>query len=847
MRTTFTRIGLLVFWGVLAAVSRLAAQPCTIALSSVVTDETCPGFYDGSIDLTVAGAIGMSNYTWSNGAVTQDLVSITSGIYSVSVIDANGCVALDTFVITDAHGITVSLGNDTTLCNITNYLLTPITTGATFYFWQDASQQPTYLANGPGGYSVYVANSFGCYDDDTLFLSQYPILNASAESTQPGCGAATTGALDLTMTGGTPPFNYAWSNGSNNEDLVGLGVGSYMVTVSDANNCTALTNGIILPKVQLSQFSTDDSLACSTAPINFRSHSYGFLVDGINDYIEIPDTPLVRPGPQFSLEAWIKPSSASGAAQVIVEKRMASGDGISIIYDPATRLITARQQDGPFFAMLTSSAILQIGIWSHIAFVVDGTFSKLYINGVLDQSLLYSDGHNVVPGTPWTIGGGPNRVTFNGLIDEVRLWNLVLTPQQVVELNQRPMPPGLLNMSFYFNFDQAPGTATATDHSVNALQGTFVNANLQTAWTPSNPMRLDFLWNFGDGSFNNSQIPTHGYQQLTDILANVVLTVTTSQGCESKDTLVLPVHTPGNPNILLSRDYPFCIMDSVYLTLPSTYNTYLWSDGSTNDSLLATASGLYTVVADDGAGCVHTDSLQLTFFPASVPQPVVTPAGTTTICEGDTATLSVGLGYSTYLWSNGATTHTILLTDSGAFTVYVTNGFGCHRTSDTATVVVLAAPLATITASNDTLYASAGNGYQWYENLVPIQGAITSHYVPLHSGSYTVRVDVGAGCDALSDPFTFLVGIGDPASLGALTIFPNPTAATCYLQLDLARSENVSLVITDLQGRVLWTDARRMLQGQNQLELPTGMLAAGTYLLKVQGNGSPLLRMISKL
>ncbi len=817
-----------------------------MALNAVVTDETCPGFFDGTIDLTATGPSGLVTYVWSNGATTEDLASVNTGTYTVTATDASVCIVIDTFVVTDAHGLTVSLGNDTTLCEITNYLLSPVTMGATFYYWQSGAQTTTFLAQTPGSYNVYVQNSFGCFATDTIELSEFPALNVALATTQPGCGSA-LGALDLSVTGGAPPYDYVWSTGSTNQDLNNLPTGFYDVAITDANNCLLNTNGMILPTVVLSDFSANSSLVCDTDSIRFLAHDYAFLVDGIDDYFEVPDTIVIQPDSNYTLEAWIRPLSGAGAPQVVVEKRILSNDGVSLVFNPLTRQIHARIQNGSDFVLLSSNAVLNLGVWTHVSLVVDETYTSLYINGVLDTVANYTRGTNVVAGTPWRVGGGPARLSFNGTIDEVRLWNVALTPSQVAEFSQRPIPNGFSKLSLYLPFDQAPGAQLVTEQSPNARIGFFVNANLQTAWQSANPMGLTFFWDFGDGGVNNSQTPTHVFPNNLWINANVVLSVTNSQGCASRDTLVLPVHTPANPMISQTSEAPFCLGDSTFLFAQNNYTSYLWSNGSTNDTILVNSTGTYSIVANDGAGCIHADSLRLIFYPNSVPLPVLTPQGTTTICLGDSVTLDVGLGYAAYVWSNGASTSSIVVTQPGSYMVTVANGFGCVRISDTSKVIVLPVPTATISNNGGTLFASVGASYQWFLNGQPILGAISISYVPIVNGSYVVHVGNPNGCDAISQPYSFLVGLSEADFAADFALFPNPAVGDVQIRFWSRRPTTVGLSILDLQGRVLSMQQMRIDQGENLLALPTTSLPAGTYMVCVQGHDQRLVRLLSKL
>lgn len=824
-----------------------ASPPCNVTLSAVVTDETCPGFYDGAIDLVVTGATGNVSYTWSTGDLVEDIASITSGTYSVTILDANGCVASGSYTVTDAHGLTVSLGNDTSLCNITNYLLTPVTSGATFYYWQDGSQSTTFLANSPGIYDVYVQNSFGCFATDTVELLEFPVAVASLAYTQPGCGTQ-LGGLDLSPSGGQPPYTYHWSNGLATQDNTPIGPGTYTVTLTDANGCETVTFGILFPPGDMSDFSLDVSKVCDYRDsLPFKSFSNGFLGDGLNDYLTLADTTFTRPGDLYTLEAWVRPTALAGVPQVVAEKRLLSNDGVSITYDPATQKVHTIHQNGPYFVRVESNASLQTGAWSHIALVVDSVYTKLYINGVLDSMAAFSGGTNPVPGTAWTFGGGPNRTSFVGMIDELRFWNVAMPPEEIQEIGHRPVPSAVNELDFYINFDQATGSNHVHDRSQHHLEANFVNADSEAVWVATNPLGLSYLWDFGDGTFNNSQNPTHNYAPMIFANSQVILRVSTLQGCTSRDTLMLPTHTQGNPFIQTSGSGPYCLGDTIGLFVSGQYSTYQWTNGSTNDSIWVTTTGNYGIDADDGVGCVHHDTLHITVFPNNTPAPIITPAGTTTLCDGDSVLIDVGSGYANYYWSNGATTQSIVVLDSGSYSVIVANGFGCTKLSDTAVVVVVPTPLATITAVGNVLTASPGTSYQWFFNGQPILGAINQTHTALQSGDYSVHVGNSGSCDAVSADFNFLVGLVGPATAGNWQLFPNPTTSDPRLNYELTRAVTLHLQIIDLQGRVLWHSQAKLAAGKGQLEIPMESLPSGAYLLKIDGPQVNTSHMISKM
>ncbi|HUX94429.1 MAG TPA: choice-of-anchor X domain-containing protein [Bacteroidales bacterium] len=149
--------------------------------------------------------------------------------------------------------------------------------------------------------------------------------------------------------------------------------------------------------------------------------------------------------------------------------------------------------------------------------------------------------------------------------------------------------------------------------------------------------------------------------------------------------------------------------------------------------------------------------------------PTITPSGPLTFCSGGSVTLTSSAG-TTYLWSNGATTQSIVVSTSGSYSVQVTNAQGCQSASSApATVTVNALPATpTITPGGPLIFcsggsvnltSSAGTTYQWSN------GATTQTINVNTSGSYTVRVTNAAGCQSA------------PSSPATVTVNPLPAAA----------------------------------------------------------------------
>lgn len=844
MRRSFTRILLACLcWLPLSAIA--GGGPCNIALSHASVDETCPGFYDGSINLSVTGQNGNVTYLWSNGATSEDISSLTSGIYTVIATDGLGCMAFDTVVIGASYVLIVDLGPDTTYCDLSNFELLAVCPTANFFYWQDGSSDTSLIVTGPGLYSVYAQDANGCYDEDSVVLSQHPVPVPKIATTHPGCGSA-TGALDLTVSSGTLPFTFLWSTGATTEDLPSVALGNYSVVVEDSNGCQAETGTRVIAPRDICEYEIGSPIVCSSHTIQFLPFHYGLEFDGNDDYVEVPDIAAIRPSNEFTIEAWIMPSALSGPAQTVLEKRTNSEDGYSIRYDPLTRNLSVRLQNGPLLSTFTATTPLLLYQWSHVALVIQDSHVALYINGDLEQEVTYTGGVEPTVGTPLTIGGGPSRQSFKGRIDEVIHWNVALNAAEVGELSLKNLPAGMPEHGLYLNFNEAPGGATATDWSSNANSAHLIYMDTTNAWTQTNPMGMTYLWDFGDGTVNNSQAPFHGYLPRVWQTMRTTLTVTSDQGCQSSDTVNLPVHTPAVPFVNADTTSHYCMGDTVRLWVMQGYSAYNWSTGSTNDSITVLSSGLYVATALDLLGCVHTGSIPIHFNPNSTPAPVITPAGNLVMCEGDTVLLDVGGGYSYYLWNTGDTTSTLAVTDSGEFIVTVRNGFGCEHTSDTVFMTSLPAPSGVVIAVNDTLYAAFGTSYQWFLNGDSIPGAISNFFVPTSNGTYTVHVSGQGGCVTVSDPYSFAVGMAEEWTWGNAVVYPNPTQDQSTLKLNLRKAATLQWTLTDMSGKVLQTHSAKCAAGINMLKLPTDQLAKGIYLLSLTGAGSPWMTTVTK-
>jgi len=212
-----------------------------LVLTAATVNPNCLGATNGAIDLSVQGGIEPYTYRWSTGATTQDLTTLPVGSYRVTVTDSAGCSKETTFQLTSpvilASGQLTRPG-----CGQANGQINlSVSGGAAPYtfLWSNGSTSEDATGLTTGLYNVLVTDANGCSTRPSFFLAENNTLRITFVVTPTSCLDNNSGAIDLTVTGGTPPYAYHWQNGSTTEDLTELPTGTQRVTVTDATGCTA--------------------------------------------------------------------------------------------------------------------------------------------------------------------------------------------------------------------------------------------------------------------------------------------------------------------------------------------------------------------------------------------------------------------------------------------------------------------------------------------------------------------------------------------------------------------------------------------------------------------------------
>jgi hypothetical protein len=329
--------------------------------------------------------------------------------------------------------------------------------------------------------------------------------------------------------------------------------------------------------------------------------------------------------------------------------------------------------------------------------------------------------------------------------------------------------------------------------------------------------------------------------------------VNNNTGCESntRTPVVLTINTSPAAAISAGGPITFCDGGSVVLTA-NAGSSYSWSNGATTQSITVTAAGTYTVTVTQAGGCTSTSpAVNVAINPT--PTSSITANGPLSFCEGNSVVLTASPGNTGYLWSNGQTVPSITVSQSGMYSVTVTNAQGCSNTSSATAISVIPKPTVTISAApvtslfpglNTTLTASvnpAGNyNYLWMLNGTPVAGA-NGPTIPVtveNLGDYSVTVSAVGSCSNTSSSLT----IGDSAT-ARLFIWPNPNKGNFKVSYYSQPQQNpvYTLTIYDTRGAYVFRGNYNIGSPYETLEVDMLKFSKGVYhIVLTDRNGKRL-------
>jgi hypothetical protein len=303
-----------------------------------------------------------------------------------------------------------------------------------------------------------------------------------------------------------------------------------------------------------------------------------------------------------------------------------------------------------------------------------------------------------------------------------------------------------------------------------------------TLSTPDN--HLSYLWSNGATTSTINAVISDDYS----------LTIDNGNGCvRTSNSINIDITPAPSANIVADGATTICEGESVNLSVDFEADSYLWSNGETTASIDVTEGGEYFVTLVKNGCTGESQPILVTVNP--IPIATITPQGATTFCEGGSVTLKAPNGNDSYLWSNGATTSSIVADASGDYSVTVTDN-GCSATSSVVTVTENTLPVVSISADGPTalcegesvnLTAAGASSYLWSN------GATSASITVMVSGDYSVTGTTN-GCSSVSNTISVTV---TPCG-GEVTIVADGATEFC-------EGGSVTLTSSEAEGNV-WSN-----------------------------------------
>lgn len=723
------------------------------ATISSFTDPTCNGNNDGSIQANVFGGTGPYSFQWDDpGSTTSSSVNnLFAGTYNLVVTDANGCTDNISHVLSEPSVINLTLSSTDAHCGQSDGGITSSINGGSgsyTYLWSNGDTTGTLSGVIADAYNLIVTDGNGCQDTSFATVNNISGPAAIIAGTNVLCNGGFGGAADLTVSGGSAPYTYSWSDATNIEDISELNAGFYSVLVTDNFGCQATdTIEITEPApLSVSLTSADENCGSSngsiTSVVTGGTPGYLYSWSGGETTANISG---VGSGSYILTVTDINGCANSDTAQI----NNIGGPGLSLT---KTDVTCAGGNNGTISSIITGGTAPFIYSWSN-----GGTDSSLtglsaglyYLTATDNNGCNTSDTINLNEPLPISISlfpsdascgnadGGVNSIVSDGTAPYNYSWS---NGANSTSIN------AITSGNYTLIITDANGCVDSAVASVNDLGGPTLTASKAdvSCFGGSNGMAavsinggtspISVSWNTGDTTSSLAGIPAGIYS----------VTVTDANGCAGNSNITIT-----EPNVLVvtagATLNPICQGASTTLT-GSGAVYYIWDNGAT-DGMAASpgVSTLYIVTGTDSAGCSATDSIMINVNP--IPN-IFINATTSIVCAGESTTLTGGGGVS-YTWDNGITDGVAFIpVSTTTYTVTGTDINGCSGTNqmmvnvNSLPIVSANATASSIcTGGSITLTGSGAATYAWDNGVTD-----GINFVPLATTTYTLTGTDGNGC-----------------------------------------------------------------------------------------------------
>jgi gliding motility-associated-like protein len=292
-------------------------NPTILQATGSATDLTCFGSNNGTIDVTASGSSGNFTYTWSspNGATTQDLTGLDNGSYDLTItlsetINTTQCSSSQTLSFTIDEPAEIQINQSAIiepLCAGGNGGSINITVlnaqGNASYAWTPNGATTEDVFNLTAGqYVVSIVDANSCNKTATFTIDEPTQLLASLSPANISCFGETDGKIDANGSGGIQNYSYLWNNNQTTQSLSNLDGGTYTVTITDNNGCTAVKSAVISVPEKLTVIAgTNDTIAVGYSANLTVDSLKGGTPEYTYTWYDIKDNSIVGTGTQLTV------------------------------------------------------------------------------------------------------------------------------------------------------------------------------------------------------------------------------------------------------------------------------------------------------------------------------------------------------------------------------------------------------------------------------------------------------------------------------------------------------------------------------------------------------------------
>ena len=629
--------------------------------------------YDGAVAVGLNSQAGITSFSWtssygvSNNAQFPTFTNVTSvgNVYFYgSVEDGNGCISLyDTVLVVVTPSITLSaLTADVSCFGLTDGLIDLSVTGGLApysYSWSNSALTEDLSSLPAGNYSVTVNDASTCTTSLSVIITEPTSLVAnSVESSFIGCNGG-NGILTVTATGGTGTYI-----GTGSYTVV---AGNYTYTVTDANGCSSTTTiNVNEPTQIVATANITSPIACNggnalltvsaiggagsyagTGTYTVAAGNYTYTVTDANGCSSTTTISITEPTPIVANVSITSPITCNGGNAIVTA--------------------TATGGTGPY----TGAGTYTVAAGNYTYTVIDANGCSNNATITVTQPspvLLIASATNSII----CIGQSSN---LNGTGAQTYTWSPGLLLGASVSVNP------VLNTTYTVTGDNGSGCVGSETISIIVNSLPVVNAGANQTICNSQSVTLIGSGSATSYTWNNGAI--NGTAFSPTISNSYIVTGTDLNNCSNTDTMDVTVNSILTLTLSASTS-SICSGATATLTANGA-STYTWNPGlllGSNPSVNPNSTTTYTVVGDNGIGCVGTETISL--IVQQLPN-IIANATSTTICVGQSVTLN-GAGAANYSWSNGVFDGIAFTpTTTNLYTITGTNAFGC---SSTNTIIV---------------------------------------------------------------------------------------------------------------------------------------------------------------